>query len=266
MKITGNPSAQYYTYQDVQINMSSAQTFVLSGWAKAVSIPTTYDDNKTFSLRGIIVYSDDTFQPYDKPFNADSTEWQFVSSAILPEQIGKTISYIRVMCRYDYNANNAYFDNISLVRELAQTYNYNSDGRLTSVAATENDKVDYQYLPNGVDLWKEITGHSGTYTYSYDSAHNVKFVENNGVTMSMSYDSKGNITSNAIKGTSGSEINTTATYIDYGNLPEIITDSRGFKTKYTYDTELNKLAGLPSSTIEAYDTAKAITTNDSYKT
>jgi hypothetical protein len=48
------------------------------------------------------------------------------------------------------------------------------------------------------------------------------------------------------------------------NLPDTITDSKVYKTNYIYDTELNKLARLPSSTKEAVGMAKETTSFDSY--
>ena len=45
------------------------------------------------------------------------------------------IKDITIYCAYDYNANDAYFTNISLVLEPAETYSYDSKGN--PIAATD---------------------------------------------------------------------------------------------------------------------------------
>ncbi len=61
-------------------------------------------------------------------FNDDFTDWQYASGVIIPKQRGLMIKDITVYCAYDYNANDAYFTNISLVQEPAETYSYDSKG------------------------------------------------------------------------------------------------------------------------------------------
>ena len=57
-------------------------------------------------------------------FNDDFTDWQYASGVIIPKQRGLMIENITIYCAYDYNANYAYFTNISLVLEPAETYSY----------------------------------------------------------------------------------------------------------------------------------------------
>ena len=61
-------------------------------------------------------------------FNCDFTDWQYASGVIIPKQRGLMIENITIYCAYDYNANYAYFTNISLVLEPAETYSYDSKG------------------------------------------------------------------------------------------------------------------------------------------
>ena len=68
-------------------------------------------------------------------FNDDFTDWQYASGVIIPKQRGLMIENITIYCAYDYNANYAYFTNISLVLEPAGTYSYDSKGN--PIAATD---------------------------------------------------------------------------------------------------------------------------------
>lgn len=75
-------------------------------------------------------------------FNDDFTDWQYASGVIIPKQRGLMIKDITVYCAYDYNANDAYFTNISLVQEPAETYSYDSKGN--PIAATDGSAQDGQ--------------------------------------------------------------------------------------------------------------------------
>ena len=57
-------------------------------------------------------------------FNDDFTDWQYASGVIIPKQRGLMIENITIYCAYDYNANDVYFTNISLVLEPAETYSH----------------------------------------------------------------------------------------------------------------------------------------------
>ena len=70
-------------------------------------------------------------------FNCDFTDWQYASGVIIPKQRGLMIENITIYCAYDYNANYAYFTNISLVLEPAETYSYDSKGN--RIAATDGN-------------------------------------------------------------------------------------------------------------------------------
>ena len=61
-------------------------------------------------------------------FNGDYAGWQFASGVIVPGKRDEWVKEITVRCAYDYNANYAYFTNISLVLEPAETYSYGSKG------------------------------------------------------------------------------------------------------------------------------------------
>ena len=95
------------------------------------------------------------------------------------------ISTITVSAVYEQNANTAFFDNISLIEEVAQTMKYDTDGNLVSVTTT-GLKDETSSYKNG-NLIKTVTGGYGTYTYEYDSKHDLTSVTDGHVTQNMTY-------------------------------------------------------------------------------
>lgn len=102
-------------------------------------------------------------------FNGDYAGWQFASGVIVPGKRDEWGKEITVRCAYDYNANEAYFTDISLVLEPAETYSYDSKGN--PIAATDGNAktaseffADSQRLksyttPGGAAAQKTQTGH-----------------------------------------------------------------------------------------------------------
>jgi len=55
--------------------------------------------------------------------------------------------------------------------------------------------------PAGADLISQVTKGSGTYSYEYDDKHQVTKATNDGVSMDVTYDAKGNTTGTVLSGT-----------------------------------------------------------------
>ena len=274
LQINGSPAdTAANASQTVNINLPSSETYVLSGWVKAYAVPDNtntasdpaQDTLKQCGLRAVIKYSDNSLEYHYFPFNADLSDWQFVSGTIVPQKESQTVSEITVYCAYEGNANIAQFDNISLVREVAQTMAYDDDGNLQSVTST-GLQADQNTYENG-NLIKTVTGGYGTYQYDYDDtyAHRltaVKLVDNDNnaiLTQTMGYDGVGNVTSTTLTGSDGKYLTTSATYD--GNLNRLITvtDASGKTVQYQYADTDNQMMALPSSeqlpngTVFAYD-------------
>ena len=154
-------------WQDVSLNNPASTTYILSGWAKADAIPDTatlagsadYDQFKQFGMRVLIYYSDGKCEYQYVPFCPDLTTWQFASMAIVPKRGSESslkVTKIKVLLAYEKNANTAYFDNISLIEEVAQTMKYDTDGNLVSVTTT-GLKDETSSYKNG-NLIKTVTG------------------------------------------------------------------------------------------------------------
>ena len=262
LKVTGSPTAEdRNATQTVPLNQPGSQTYVLSGWARANSVPdnvTTASDaasdkHKQFGLRAIVTYSDGAKEYHYAPFNPDLTDWQFTSLTIVPKSAGKTVSGIQVVCAYERNANTAYFDDLSLTREAAQTMKYDAGGNLVSVT-TSGLKEDANTYSGG-NLIKTVTGGNGTFTYNYDKtyAHRLTSVSDGHVTQSLSYDSVGNVTGTSLTGGSLT-MKTSATYLNDGNLTASVTGASGEKTTYAYATTQSQMLGAPTSVTNALGT------------
>ena len=276
LKITGDPlSASTNAYQDITLNLPGTQTYVLSGWARANAVPddpseldNPNDVTKKCGLRATITYSDGATEGHYVAFNSDiSNQWQFTSISIVPKQPTKTVQRIRVTLAYEGNANDCYFDNIALLREVAQTMKYDTNGKLVSVTSTGLDKDENTY--SGGNLIKTVTGGNGTFTYTYDTTytHRLKSVSNGQITQAMGYDSTGNVTTTTLSGSGGKTIQTTAAYGGSGNRLTSVTDAAGATVSYSYGNSDSVMRSLPTSvtdpngivTTSAYDTSGRVT-------
>lgn len=83
---------------------------------------------------------------------------------IVPKSPSKTVTSVTVRCEYGYNNGDALFDELSLTRQAAQTYTYDTNGNLKKVGTTSNRDVDYSY--NGNNDLTSFTDWTGV-TYSY---------------------------------------------------------------------------------------------------
>jgi len=254
LKMNAGATTTSYATQTVTVNQPGTQTYMLSGWAKAESGPLDAADR--FALKATIKYTDNTTETFTDTFCKDFTGWQYLALPIVPAQRTKTVSVITVYLNYNYNLNTAYFDKIALVKEEAASYKYNDNGDLVSAASSDTDQQSYSY--SGADLISQTTMGNGNYTYTYDSKHNVLTAKNDGVTMTMAYDSAGNTTSSILtNATDSTKITSSATYTNNNNLLLKSTDSRGYSTEYTYSSAINKQLNIPS----AVKDAKGITRN-----
>ncbi len=108
--------------------------------------------------------------------NPNNSNRQFVAKvAVTPVEIASacaSIDYVTVTISYNKNANDAYFDNISLIAEPAATYYYDDDGNITTVQSPDGNKPIYEYAPNKIDL-TSVTNPDG-------SSYTIEYVEKNG--------------------------------------------------------------------------------------
>ena len=255
IRIIGDAYTESCGYQEIPI-YQTGKSYVLSGWAKADAVPdneekaegedaAARDKYKQFGLRAEVTYSDNSKEYHYVPFNPDVREWQYASLAIVPKKANTQVKSIRVICAYERNGNVAYFDNLSLTQEVAQTMKYDKDGKLVSVKSTGNEEESSEY-ENG-NLKELVTGGNGTYHYDYDDKHNLTSVTNDYVKDTLTHDGMGNVLSSTIESakTSAGKIVSSSTYANNGNLLGSVTQ-RGNTTRYGYSGAFHKMTGLKS--------------------
>ena len=238
-KLVGNPTSQKRITQTVALNVPTNTTFMLSGWAKAYSMALS-DDTRKFGVIAKLTYSDNTTEEFELSFNPDNNNKQYASTAIVPNAEKASVTSVQLSVAYDYNANTAYFDDISLTVEPAQTYTYDSEGNLSTTTDVEGNETVMEYHQNGVDLkdYTAITGES--FEYTYNSLHQVtsvtKTVGDSTQTADYTYDRYGN-TESVTLSASGSnlKITSSAAYSADGNYLVSTVNELGKTTTYNYD-------------------------------
>ena len=107
-----------------QLKLSKGEGLLLSGYAKADSLPTsgantsngtTQDKYSTFSLLAKLIYTDGTSETTEVNFDPFKTDWQFAVKGIVVNDPSK-LQRIEVYIDYSYNNGAAYFDKISLTK------------------------------------------------------------------------------------------------------------------------------------------------------
>ena len=242
MHAEGGTDGGTRTSQVVPINYyAGSATFLLSGWGKANSVGGTSPKPSTgyeryFGLIAEIRYANGTTEKQYVSFNDDFTDWQYASGVIIPKQRGLMIENITIYCAYDYNANYAYFTNISLVLEPAETYSYDSKGN--PIAATDgNAKTASEFFADSQRLKSYTTPSGAKHTLGYDASNNLQSDELAGLTNYTYHNTSGSVTLNMTrKGYSGDYLKSANTYDSTRRFRTQSTDANGVTTEYGYDS------------------------------
>ncbi len=123
LRIAGSLTQDQYAYQDIPVKtgMGVRETFTLSGWAKASSLPkkgATTDPK--FQLAAKILYTDNTFEEYTADFSSSTDEWQ-PATVTFAKEAYKTVNKIQIYCRYGFESGYALFDDIQLISNSCET-------------------------------------------------------------------------------------------------------------------------------------------------
>ncbi|MEE0062945.1 MAG: RHS repeat-associated core domain-containing protein, partial [Oscillospiraceae bacterium] len=235
------------TSQVVPINYyAGSATFLLSGWGKANSVGGTSpkpekDGDRYFGLIAEIKYANGETEKQYVSFNDDFTDWQYASGVIIPKQRGLMIKDITVYCAYDYNANDAYFTNISLVLEPAETYSYDSKGN--PIAATDgNAKTASEFFADSQRLKSYTTPGGAKHTLGYDASNNLQEDTLAGLTNYTYHNTSGSpTTSMTRKGYSGDYLKSQNIYDNTGRFRAASEDANGVTTEYGYEPSTAQL-------------------------
>ena len=196
LKIEGDINRNVCVWQEVDVTGSTEKdTFVLSGWARADSLPDAAEHSYRFSIQK--VYSDGYSVWEGRDFNNQTSAWQFLSMPISMDDgttNERTPSYIRVYLCYQWQENTAYFDNIQLVKDDVPSYKYDKEGNLISASANEQE-TQSAFTDGNVT---QLLSSSGDYVHFSDNGKRlIKARTSSGVETTLTYqtaDSKKPIT------------------------------------------------------------------------
>ena len=168
-------------------------------------------------------------------FNGDYAGWQFASGVIVPGKRDEWVKEITVRCAYDYNANYAYFTNISLVLEPAETYSYGSKGN--PIAATDGSaKTASEFFADSQRLKSYTTPGGAKHTLGYDASNNLQEDTLAGLTNYTYHNTSGSATTSMTrKGYSGDYLKSQNIYDNTGRFRAASEDANGVTTQYGYD-------------------------------
>ena len=248
-RIKGVSNVEKGIKQTVSVSGSENDTYIVSGWAKASAVPKDDKDLRKFKISIKVTYSDNSSvwkSPAEFNYSLPNSDWQFTSTAFNlsddDTNTKKTPVSITVCVRYHNQSNYAYFDNICLVKDNAQSYTYDSKGNLTSVVDNSEEKSKMEYTNS--DLTKNIDAKGYDYKYEYDDNHNMtKATSQTGVTYNYAYNSKGLATSLEVKGKYNTKLKSEVTY-DSKGLLETSKDQDGNTTTYDYNNSTGTLTSV----------------------
>jgi len=191
-RIIGMGTSLRSIYQLVTHDGKAGETYTVGGWAKANAVPNHKADklnDADFTLH-VLAYNNDTEVDHIViPFNEYVTDWQYVSKTF---SLNTDCTYFKVYCSYDYNCNEAYFDNIFLYRDTMKSYSYDTKGNIVSTLDYANQSEIFQYNNNNT-LAKLISPTGSSYEYIYDSNNNLQSARSSeGLFYDITYDSVGN--------------------------------------------------------------------------
>ena len=201
-RISGDTANWKNLYQNVYLGSYAKETdtYILSGWATANSVPIG-SNNAKFRLLARVVYDDGTYKDNgDISFNdsLQNVNWQYASGAFTlsdgDDSTDKTPEYLKIYIVYNYQGNKAYFDNLQLTKEAVPSYTYDDEGNLISVVANAEQKSTYEYENSNLTYYEDPKGYDYEYEYN-DKNLLTSATTQMGAKYSYVYDTFGNATS-----------------------------------------------------------------------
>ena len=238
-QIVGDPNNKLRIRQELPISGDEGDIYVLSGWAIGQGIPLQEGSDRTYTLRGQFLYTDNTTGVFETDFNPSAGDyWQHTATAMVAE---KAYNGIKIQVLFDYGANTVYFDSIQLFKEnFGNSYTYDENGNVVRVDSVVDETTTYTYT-NANDLSSVKLPTEAEMTYTYDDYHNVKTATSaEGVIYTYEYDTFGNNTSVSIT-VDDISITSSIAYTDDGNRMVSTTDAAGEVTTYSYNADTNVL-------------------------
>jgi RHS repeat-associated protein len=152
---------------------TAPMTYMVSGWGKGTA--QCYAGTSQFEIEVTVTYSNGRNQYEVFCFDKGITDWQFVSGAFRTQPSYGMVKEITVSCQYNDHSGEAFFDNISVVREssAATFYDYNSRGYLVG-NQDSSVTTGCTYDPDTDNLTSVTYSDGRTISYTYDAYNRVK--------------------------------------------------------------------------------------------
>ena len=257
ISISGDPFAEQYVYQTVDLYGTAGDRYVFSGWVKADPLPENESD-RFCGLALVFNNADGTKTEFAISANPNLTSgdhWQYLAAAAVAV---KPYNSITIRAEFSYNANTAYFDGLQLYEEeFGETYAYDANGNITAVRDILGQTTTYTYnstndviesvAPNGVITTYEVSNHNITRSLERYPSSDGLFI--NLANYAYIYDSYGNLTEQTA--TVNRVVKTTrATYSSDKNHLATTVDELGNVTTYHYnpDTSVLEWVRYPNDT------------------
>ena len=194
-KLVGNNTAYKSLGQNLSISGKAGDVYSFGGWGKANSVPLE-DKTGNFLVALAITYTDGTTEWSNAQFNTFVTDWQFAATTYV---VKKDYVSLKVSLGYDRNCNIAFFDNVFLFKDVAQSYVFDDEGNMVSASDRANQKQRFEY--NGGNLSSLVTPDGSGYEYLYDSKNNLVSARSaEGIFYENKYDNNGNAISSELGG------------------------------------------------------------------
>ena len=271
LKLAGEAAVNKYAYQNVKVSGSESDIYIVSGWAWAEALPDAEDITRSFDIFVRVFYSDNTsvFKSKQADFNRDVTGWQRASMAFDlddgDDKNKRIPTEIRVGVRYYKQENEAYFDSMQLVKDVADSYTYDDEGNL--ITAKENgDQTSSLKYDGDNNLTSMTDAENNLYEYTYNDYKQVKTATAPlGQVVNYSYTAKGPLNYTIISSKdkewqirSGSVYNTASDGISQYAYVVKEKDQNGYATEYNID--------LQSGLTKSVTTPDDVTTSYTYNT
>ena len=257
MQVEGRPDKmQVGLTQEVYVNGSAGDIYVLGGWANAKSVPNATTTDKGFGFAARYYRMNNTWSEYLMlPMNGEWVGWQY---GCFPLRVPEAYKRLEILCVYTKNANTAKFANLFLYREaFGESFGYDDDKNLISTAtlAEQQAGMKYDAYDNLISYHQPGRDASVKYTMTYGSTsaekqqHLLKTTETPmGVKEWYNHDSYGNVIAQKVQADNGTlKIQTGTTYTADGNYVTSQTDARGKSVSIVPNANV----GVPHSVTDA---------------
>ncbi len=202
VKINSNPDLINKLIKEVNISGSVGDIYNLSFWYKNRGIKSNITDNESsnYITMGFDVNNNLFSDELDKYcLNIGEDSWQFFSEKFIAD---KDYSKIKFFITSEYNANDLYITNVSLLKDLeSDGFVYDDDGNLISIREKNKNTSNFNY-DNNNQLISMFNTNGSNFKFEYDNNIKNRVLQGmspSGITNEIVYDNFNNPVKTIIK-------------------------------------------------------------------